>query len=95
MTDPATVRVTNVAPTVRGGPDRRARRGKRVRFRVTGRDVAADRLRYRWTCGNRARGSGRTVTCRYRRAGRYVIRITVTDGDGGVGRDSVRVRVRR
>jgi secreted trypsin-like serine protease len=95
MTEAATVRVVNVRPVVRAGRDRRVRRARRLRFRVTARDVAADRLRYRWTCGNRARGSGRTVTCRYRRAGRYVIRITVTDGDGGVGRDSVRVRVRR
>jgi secreted trypsin-like serine protease len=94
-TDTAIVRVVNVRPVVRAGRDRRVRRARRLRFRVTARDIAADRLRYRWTCGNRARGSGRTVTCGYRRAGRYVIRITVTDGDGGVGRDSVRVRVRR
>ncbi|HEY7708092.1 MAG TPA: trypsin-like serine protease [Gaiellaceae bacterium] len=89
------VHIRNAAPRVNAGRDRRVRRRQRVRFRVRASDPGLDRLRYRWTCGNRARGSGRTVTCRYRRAGRYVIRVTVTDGDGGVGRDLVRVRVRR
>ncbi|MDP9491912.1 MAG: PKD domain-containing protein, partial [Actinomycetota bacterium] len=95
-TDTASVRVTNVAPRVNAGPDRRARR--RARVRVTARITdpgPGDRFRIAWTCGNGARGTGRTATCRYRRAGRFTIRFTVTDDDGGRGADSVRVRVRR
>jgi hypothetical protein len=95
-TDTTLVRISNVPPRANAGRDRSVRRRTRLRLRIRATDPGMrDRLRIRWTCGNRSRGSGRTVTCRYRRAGRYVIRITVTDGDGGVGRDSVRVRVRR
>ena len=95
-TDDASVRVTNVAPTVKAGPDRRARRRAPVRVAARITDPwPGDRIRVAWTCGNGARGTGRTATCRYRRAGRFTIRFTATDDDGGRGADSVLVRVRR
>lgn len=94
--DTASVRITNVAPRVRGGRDRRARRGQRVRIRASVTDPGVgDRIRISWTCGNGRRGTGRTATCRYRRAGRFTVRFTARDDDGARGTDSVRVRVRR
>jgi hypothetical protein len=93
--DIATINIVNVRPRVRAGPDRRTRRGRRVRVRARVTDPGPDRVRVRWTCGNRRRGAGRTATCRYRRAGRFTIRFTATDDDRGVGTDTVRVRVRR
>ena len=93
--DEATVRVTNVAPRVKAGPDRRARRRARVRLRARVTDPGpGDRLRITWNCGNGRRATGRTATCRYGRRGRFTVRVTVIDDDGGRGRDTVRVRVR-
>lgn len=95
-TDNGSVRVVNVAPRANAGRDRRARRGRRVRITVRITDPGpGERFRVAWTCGNRRGGRGRTATCRYRRAGRFTVRFTVRDDDGGRDSDSVRVRVRR
>ena len=94
-TDDATVGVTNVAPRANAGRDRRAKRRQRVRFRVAIADPGAgERFHIAWNCGNGRRATGRTATCRYGRRGRFTVRVTVTDDDGGRGADSVRVRVR-
>lgn len=93
--DNATVRVTNVAPRVNAGADRRVRRRARVRFRARVTDPGVgDRVRVVWNCGNGRRVTGRTATCRFMRRGRFAVRVTVTDDDGGRGTDIVRVRVR-
>ncbi|HET9323830.1 MAG TPA: trypsin-like serine protease [Gaiellaceae bacterium] len=92
--DPATVRIVNVAPRANAGPDRRVRRNRRVRFFVRATDPGGDALTATWRIGRRT-VKGSRVTHVFRRAGRYTVRVTVTDGDGGSTTDVVRVRVRR
>jgi chitodextrinase len=91
----STVRVVNVKPRARAGRDRRARIGARVRFAGVATDPGRDRLRYSWSFGDRKKARGRRIVHRYNRPGRYRVTLTVTDGDGGVARDSAIVRVRR
>ena len=91
----AAVRVVNVRPKARAGNDRQARVGARVRFTGVATDPGRDRLRYSWSFGDRKKARGRRVVHRYKRPGRYRVTLTVTDGDGGVGRDTAIVRVRR
>jgi trypsin len=95
-TDTALIRITNVRPRVNGGRDRRTKRGRRVRFRALIRDPGIREVyKVTWQWGDRRRSRGRTAFHRWRRPGRYVVRVTVTDGDGGRGVDTVRVRVTR
>jgi len=91
----ATVRVTNAPPRANAGPDRRAKRQARVRFRMRATDPGRDRLRVLWRFGDGRRASGARVTHRYRRAGRYTVTATVIDDDGARATDRVRVRVTR
>ncbi|MGH3063888.1 MAG: trypsin-like serine protease [Gaiellaceae bacterium] len=90
----ATARVRNAPPRVNAGRDRRVRRGKRVRFFVRASDPGRDRLKATWRIAGRTKRGSR-VTHVFRRPGLYVVRVTVTDGDGGSTTDKVRVRVVR
>jgi secreted trypsin-like serine protease len=94
-TSAATVRVTNAPPRANAGPDRRARRRAKVRFRMLATDPGRDRLRVLWNFGDGRRASGAVVTHRFRRARTYIVRATVIDDDGARATDRVRVRVRR
>ena len=94
-TSTATVRVTNAPPRVNAGPDRRAKRRARVRFRMRATDPGRDRLRVLWNFGDGRRASGAVVTHRFRRARTYIVRATVIDDDGARATDRVRVRVRK
>jgi hypothetical protein len=89
------VRISNVAPRVNAGRDRRGRRGRRLRFRARIREPGPDAVRVTWNFGDRRRGKGRSVAHAYRRPGRYRVTVTARDDDGGVSRDVVRVRIRR
>jgi hypothetical protein len=91
------VRITNVRPRANAGPDRRTRRGKRLRFRVRITDPGKrDRHRITWRWGDGRRSTtGRTAFHAWRRPGTYVVRVTVKDDDGALGSDTVRVRVAR
>ncbi len=90
-----TIRILNVRPTAKAGKDRRARVGARVRFTGVATDPGRDRLRYTWSFGDRKQARGRRVVHRYERPGRYRVTLKVTDGDGGIARDTAIVRVRR
>ena len=92
-TSAATIRVTNAPPRANAGPDRRTRRGARVRFRMRATDPGRDRLRVLWRFGDGKRASGARATHRYRRAGRYTVTAIVIDDDGARATDRVRVRV--
>ena len=87
------VRVTNVAPRPRAGPDRRTRVGRRVCFRGRASDAGRDRLRVTWRFGNGRTARGLRPCTRYRRPGRYTARMTVRDDDGAVATDRLVVRV--
>jgi secreted trypsin-like serine protease len=91
----STVRVLNVKPRARAGKDRRTRVGARVRFTGVATDPGRDRLRYSWRFGDGKTAKGKRATHRFKRPGRYRVVLTVTDGDKGVGRDTLIVRVRR
>jgi hypothetical protein len=93
-TSSTTIQVRNAAPRANAGRDRRARRGRVVRFFVRATDPGGDALRATWRIAGRTKRGAR-VSYRFRRAGLYVVRVTVTDGDGGSTTDRVRVRVRR
>jgi secreted trypsin-like serine protease len=96
VTDTASVQITNVRPRVNAGPNRRTKRRKRLRFRARIADPGrGDRHRVTWQWGDRRRSTGRTVFHAWRRPGRYVVRVTVRDDDGGRSVDTVRVRVTR
>lgn len=92
--DAATVRVVNVAPRVNAGPNRRVKRNRKVRFFVRATDPGRDALTATWRIGRRT-VKGSRMTHVFRRVGRYTVRVTVTDGDGGSTTDRVRVDVRR
>ena len=95
-TDSASVQTTNVAPRANAGPNRRTKRRKRLRFRVRISDPGlGDRHRVTWNWGDRRRSTGRTASHVWRRRGLYIVRVTVTDDDGGRSTDTVRVRVTR
>jgi Trypsin/PKD domain len=89
------VRVTNVAPRPRAGPDRRTRVGRRVCFRGRASDAGRDRLRVTWRFGNGRTARGLRACTRYRRPGRFTARMTVRDDDGAAAADRLRVRVLR
>jgi hypothetical protein len=93
-TDTAQVRISNVRPRANAGRDRKARARARVKFTGSARDPV-DRIVYRWRFGDGKTAKGKRVSHRYKRPGRYRVTLIATDDDGGVGRDTAIVRVRR
>jgi secreted trypsin-like serine protease len=93
--DGGVVQVANANPRVNAGPNRRVKRGKRIRFRLRWSDRGPDRITVSWRFGDGKRARGVAVSHVYRRPGRYRIRVWVRDDDGGGAVDYVIVRVRR
>ena len=82
-----TVRVENVAPTIDGfAVPPTATEGQAVTLRATGSDPA-DAIAFTWLVTDRATGVTTTLTGATATftpvAGDYLVRLTVTDGDGG------------
>jgi hypothetical protein len=93
---PATVTVANAAPRLNAGANRRARVGRRVCFRGRASDPGIrDRVLVTWRFGDRRTGRGLHPCHRYRRAGRYIVRVTARDDDGAAASDRVIVRILR
>jgi hypothetical protein len=94
--DSGVVRITNVRPRVNAGPNRRVKRGTKVRFRVRASDPGPDRLTATWRFGDRTRPvRGFAVRHVFRRSGRYKVKVRVVDDDKGARTDTLIVRVRR
>ncbi|HEY4633426.1 MAG TPA: PKD domain-containing protein, partial [Candidatus Limnocylindrales bacterium] len=93
--DALTVTIANVAPTVEAGPDRVASPGIPVRFAGSFSDPGRlDTHEIVWDFGDGgAAASSLTPTHVYTALGSYVVTLTVTDVHGGVGRDTLSVRV--
>ncbi|MDW7992519.1 MAG: PKD domain-containing protein [Anaerolineae bacterium] len=85
--DTAPVTVTNVAPTVYAGPDRQANEGAEIQFTGTFTDPGAgDTHTILWTFGDGGSFSGAlTPTHVYSEPGVFLVTLTITDDDGGVG----------
>jgi hypothetical protein len=52
-------------------------------------------VRYSWTFGDKAKGSGRKVTHRFRKAGTYRVTLTVVDAAGHKATRTLKVKIRR
>ena len=72
-----------VKPTASLRVPRRVRAGRKIRLDGSLSHEAGGRLvRYRWAFGDGHGAAGRTVTHAYKRRGRYMVRLTVTDASG-------------
>lgn len=90
------IHITNVRPRANAGPNRRSRRGTRVRFRVRASDPGPDRLTATWRFGDGTRPvRGFAVRHVFRRPGRHQVKVRVVDDDKGARTDTLIVRVRR
>ncbi len=85
VTDSATVSVSNVAPLVDAGGDRRADEGEEIAFSATVSDPGYDVLFYYWDFGDGTEATG-TLHPRhtYLDNGNYLVRLRAEDNDGGV-----------
>ncbi|MFB0560869.1 MAG: NosD domain-containing protein [Candidatus Lokiarchaeia archaeon] len=94
-TDTLKVIVNNVAPTVDVGLDQTVNEDETVSFSPIVTDPGSDTFAYSWDFD----GDGVTdstlenPTHVYTKTGTYTVTLTVTDDDGGVGMDSLTVRV--
>jgi PKD repeat protein len=93
--DTLAVTVNNVAPSVQAGPDQTTIKGTAVSFSGAFTDPgAADTHTIQWNWGDGATTSGTLVpTHVYTNSGVYTVTLVVTDDDGGVGSDTLRVTV--
>jgi PKD repeat protein len=110
QTDTTTVTVLNVAPTADAGPDQPINVGHVVSFLGTATDPANmdpmmnpmapyDPLTYNWDFdaigGIGVDATGPSVSHTYMTEGTYIVTLTVSDDDGGVGTDTCIVYVTR
>jgi len=84
-----------VAPTVNAGPDQATVESAPVSFNGSFTDPGVlDTHTYHWNFGDGLTASGAlTASHIYTRSGVYTVTLTVTDDDGGVGSDTLRVIV--
>jgi len=87
--------VLNVAPTVDAGPDQTVRIDSLVDFLGSFTDPGVlDTHTIKWEFGDGTTDSGSLSTSHtYTASGTYVVKLTVTDDDGGVGSDKLIVTV--
>jgi PKD repeat protein len=64
-----------------------------ARFSATGSDPDGDAPTYAYDLGDGMTASGQNVTHRYRKAGVYMARVTVTDTDGATGSAELKITV--
>ncbi|MFW9917240.1 MAG: PKD domain-containing protein, partial [Candidatus Thorarchaeota archaeon] len=89
-----TVTIINVAPTVDAGVDQTVDEGSVVTFAAIFTDPGADTHTYQWSFGDGTSASGTLEpTHVYADDGVYIVTLTVTDDDGGVGTDTLTVTV--
>jgi PKD repeat protein len=93
--DFAEVQILNVAPTVDAGPDLELLIGQQVEFLGSFDDPgSADTHTLEWDFGDGGSASGSlTPSHIFTSAGIYEVSLTVTDDDGGIGTDTLVVRV--
>ena len=92
----ATVQVTvgNRAPTVELTATPTSGSAQlNVSFSAAGSDPDGDVLTYAYDFGDGARGTGRTATHRYKKAGVYTAKVTARDPDGATATDEVQITV--
>jgi uncharacterized repeat protein (TIGR01451 family) len=93
--DSLLVTVDNVAPTVDAGPDQKAQPGELISFSGDFTDPGADDTwTIEWDLGDGTFINDTTAfDYAYDDPGIYTVTLTVTDDDGGVGDDTVEIRV--
>jgi len=93
--DTLTVIVNNVAPTVEAGPNQNANQGATVYFSGSFTDPGwLDTHTIQWSFGDGGTASATlTPTHVYSEDGLYTVTLQVTDDNGGVGTDTLTVRV--
>lgn len=94
--DQITIIVENVQPTASAGSDLSSFEDMMVTFSGTGSDTVSDysTLTYSWNFGDGSSGSGTNPTHVFSKSGEYIVTLTVTDDDGGIGKDSLLVNVK-
>jgi len=93
-TDAMAVTVDNVAPIVDAGPDQTSSEGDPVTFSGSFADPGENNHTIAWDFGDGASDSGTlTPSHVYADNGVYTVILTVTDGNGGVGTDTMTVTV--
>lgn len=95
----AALTATNLAPTVDAGDDRSTTVGTNVTVTATASDPDGDPVSFSWTVQSRPSGSNASLSNASTAsasitpdvAGTYVLRVTVTDGNGGSATDDVQI----
>lgn len=89
-----TVNVSNVSPTVEAGPDAVAASGQEVSFNGTFTDPGDDTHTITWKFGDGTQTEGTlTPSHVFYKPGTYTVELEVKDDDGGVGSDTLQVKV--
>ncbi len=88
-----TLTVTNAVPAVNIGADRTGLEGGSFSFEAVIQDPGRDSHAVAWNFGDGKTGQGPAVSHLFVDDGVFRVLATVTDDDGGVGRDSARVTI--
>jgi len=93
-TDVATVTITNVKPTVELGNNKTENEGTPVVFNPTVNDPGTnDVLTYQWNFGDGSTSTDPAPTHAFADNGDFVVKLTVSDDDGGQAQDQITVTV--
>jgi len=88
------VNISNIAPTVNAGLDLDAYEQDLVEFNGSFTDPGCDSWTFAWDFGDGSSTTGTlTPTHVYTQPGNYTVTLTVTDDDGGLGSDTLKVTV--